>query len=139
MSNRVSKIKKNSSSSYFYSSMYRTFPGSVLICYCMFERPNGETKLKIKQLWKKVEKNPEKYFTEETVFDINAVLSVFGLERTYDWPVAVFGNKVNTLLAPYIVNPENKEEISALPLRENGMMPDVLSKPDLCFIVDWNK
>lgn len=135
MSSKAKKISKNINDSIYDDTMYRVFPGSVLICATMFEQLPKEQQLAIAKLWKKVVKSPEKYYTSETVFDIDETLKIFGIVRTFNWPVAFFEDKKTSLLAPYISNEDG--DIAALPLRQNGFMPDTLSKPERCFPIDW--
>lgn len=122
---------------FYHPAMYTNFPGSVLICYTMFEKPSDEEKQKIKDKWRKISKKASKYYhTPEQYYDPKYTLKTFGLEKTFDWPVAVFVGKTNTLLAPYDTLEDGR--IFAYPLREDGFSGPTLAHPLKAHVLKWN-
>lgn len=138
MSSKIKTISKNMEQDFHCKlplGMYTVFPGSVLICYMMFEKPSEEEKTRIIDLWKKVQKKPNKYYhSGEDFYDPKYTLKTFSLKKTKEWKVAVFIGKTNTLLAPY---EEIDGKLYAYPLREDGLAGPTLSHPVSAYILNW--
>lgn len=139
MSSRAKAISKNMEHDFHCSlplGMYTVFPGSVLVCYMMFEKVDETEKKRIVDLWKKIQKKPLKYYhTAEDFYNPEFTLKVFECERTYDWKVAVFVGKTNTLLAPY---EEIDGKMYAYPLREDGLSGPTLAHPVSAHVLKWS-
>lgn len=134
IANRMQDIN----SCYYPNSMYTIYPGSVLICYSIFEKPDEKTKQEIKRKFLKIQKRASKYYkTAEQYYDPKYTLDVFGLKKSFDWPVAVFVGKTNTLLAPY--GKTDEDLIFAYPLREDGFRGPTLSHPVSVHELLWEK
>lgn len=141
MSSRAKAIADNIqdiNNCYYPNSMYTNFVGSVLVCYTIFEKPSEEVKQRIKKQWLKVQKHPGKYYKSgDDFYDLEHTMKIFELERTYDWQVAVFISKHNTLLAPYGTTEDGK--IFAYPIREDSAMGPTLAHPVSVHPVDWGE
>lgn len=140
MSSRAKAIENNiiDSRCRFPVGMYTIFPGSVLICYSIFEKPSEEKTEEIKALWFKVQKHPSKYYkTAEDYYNPKYTLKIFGLKNTYEWPVAVVVGKHNTLLAPFVVG-EN-DIIKPLPIREDGNAGPTIRHPVSVHPLQWGE
>lgn len=122
---------------YYHKSMYNLYPGSVLVCYSIFERPSDKTKESIKKQWHKIMKNPSKYYKDgDDFYNPEYTLNIFGLKRTSDWKVAVFVGKTNTLLAPY---EEIDGKVYPYPLREDGFAGPTLKHPVSVHVLNWGE
>lgn len=115
---RMSKKIKESALK-FPTTMYTTALGSVVICgYIFSEDKESFDFQKTRTLWKKIEKNPQKYvkFGLDDEHFIKKALNLFGLGIPKSFPIAMVQSKFNILFAPYI-----KGEL--YPLREDGFVP----------------
>lgn len=144
MSSKAKKIEKSLSSLIFPKQMYETFAGSVIVCNYIFEGKTWEDgKLQeVRKLWSKVSAHPEKYFEEnKDAYDMGKILKVFGLERTWEYPVVLVKSKLNALVMPYITDKDEEGNLKVypLPLREDMFLPYTARHPESIQVINWSE
>lgn len=114
-----------------------TFIGSVLLMAMCFEPEYQSKEQKEKLFWayKKIGKNPKEYFKSvPETWDIEKILSVFGIKRTNDWQVCFVTSKFNGLLCPYL---EKEGHIMPLTPRPDGLPVYTVTHAEDVRIIKW--
>lgn len=137
MSSRAGKLKNDIKNRLIFpEEMYNTFIGSVLICNYIFEQWDEAELKRVLKLWKTVKRNPTNYFQDiESTWNINTILDVFKVKRTWNYPVCIVTSDFNCLCTPYATD---EDKVIPLPIREDAFMPATVRKAKSIQVVDWD-
>lgn len=136
MSSKAGKLAHTINTRIFPDEMYTNFIGSVIITNYMFEQWEDVKLTEVKKLWKKIKKTPDTYFkTVEECYDILKIFEVFGLTRTWDYPVCLVTSDYGALICPYATD---EDKIYPLPIREDCFYPTTIRKAKTIQVINWN-